>query len=43
MQILDVAPEDEEEEEGANMDLDSQRKGKCAVVKTSTRQVGSLF
>jgi hypothetical protein len=27
------------EEEGANVDLDSQRKGKCAVVKTSTRQV----
>lgn len=26
------------EEEGANVDLDSQRKGKCAVVKTSTRQ-----
>lgn len=27
------------EEEGANVDLDSQRKGKCAVIKTSTRQV----
>lgn len=35
--LLDVAPEDEEED-GANVDLDSQRKGKCAVVKTSTRQ-----
>lgn len=27
------------EEDGANVDLDSQRKGKCAVIKTSTRQV----
>ena len=31
-------PEDTEEE-GANVDLDSQRKGKCAVIRTSTRQV----
>ena len=37
-QILDVDPADHEEE-GANVDLDSTRKGKCAVVKTSTRQV----
>ena len=37
LQLLDVEPEDEEED-GANVDLDSQRKGKCAVVKTSTRQ-----
>jgi 26S proteasome regulatory subunit T5 len=28
-----------EEEDGGNVDLDSQRKGKCAVIKTSTRQV----
>ncbi|KAF9049512.1 26S proteasome regulatory subunit 6A-B [Hymenopellis radicata] len=26
------------EEDGANQDLDSMRKGKCAVIKTSTRQ-----
>ncbi|KAI9005617.1 P-loop containing nucleoside triphosphate hydrolase protein [Hyaloraphidium curvatum] len=38
VEILDVAPEDAEEEEGANIDLDAQRRGKCAVVKTSTRQ-----
>jgi len=38
VEILDVAPEDDEEEEGANVDLDSQRKGKCVVLKTSTRQ-----
>ncbi len=25
-------------EDGANQDLDSMRKGKCAVIKTSTRQ-----
>ena len=36
MQILDVDPE--VEEDGANQDLDSMRKGKCAVIKTSTRQ-----
>ena len=35
--LLDIDPE-EAEEEGANVDLDSQRKGKCAVIKTSTRQ-----
>lgn len=32
-------PQDQEEEDGANVDLDAQRKGKCAVIKTSTRQV----
>ena len=31
------------EEDGANVDLDSQRKGKCAVIKTSTRQVYMLL
>jgi 26S proteasome regulatory subunit T5 len=36
VEILDVDPESEED--GANQDLDSMRKGKCAVVKTSTRQ-----
>lgn len=35
--ILDMDPE--AEEDGANQDLDSMRKGKCAVIKTSTRQV----
>lgn len=42
LQILDVNPEDEAEEDGANVDLDSQRKGKCVVLKTSTRQVSML-
>ncbi|KAL3318061.1 26S proteasome regulatory subunit 6A [Cichlidogyrus casuarinus] len=37
VELLDVEPESDEED-GANVDLDSQRKGKCAVVKTSTRQ-----
>ena len=36
-------PEDEAEEDGANIDLDSQRKGKCVVLKTSTRQVTLLI
>lgn len=38
IELLDVDPNDQEED-GANIDLDSQRKGKCAVIKTSTRQV----
>ncbi|XP_024032492.1 26S proteasome regulatory subunit 6A homolog, partial [Morus notabilis] len=38
LQILEMNPEDEAEEDGANIDLDSQRKGKCVVLKTSTRQ-----
>lgn len=38
-QLLDVDPQEQAEEDGANVDLDSQRKGKCAVIKTSTRQV----
>jgi len=36
VELLDVDPEGEED--GANKDLDSMRKGKCAVIKTSTRQ-----
>lgn len=36
-------PEDDAEEDGANIDLDSQRKGKCVVLKTSTRQVNQHF
>ncbi|XP_074650059.1 26S proteasome regulatory subunit 6A-B [Tubulanus polymorphus] len=38
IELLDVDPQDMGEEDGANVDLDSQRKGKCAVIKTSTRQ-----
>merc|ERR1711953_942473 len=37
IELLHVEGEDQEED-GANVDLDAQRKGKCAVVKTSTRQ-----
>ncbi|KAI0260248.1 P-loop containing nucleoside triphosphate hydrolase protein [Gloeopeniophorella convolvens] len=36
VEILNVDPEGEED--GANQDLDSMRKGKTAVIKTSTRQ-----
>jgi 26S proteasome regulatory subunit T5 len=36
-QILDMDPD--AQDDGANQDLDSMRKGKCAVIKTSTRQV----
>ncbi len=39
VEILDMDPNEEPEEEGANVDLDDHRKGKCAVIKTSTRQV----
>ncbi|KAH9365340.1 hypothetical protein HPB48_007606 [Haemaphysalis longicornis] len=38
VELLDVDPEELGEEDGANVDLDSQRKGKSAVIKTSTRQ-----
>ena len=40
-QLLDM--DEAGEEDGANVDLDSQRKGKCAVIKTSTRQVSLSF
>jgi len=40
IELLDIDPQDLGEEDGANVDLDSQRKGKSAVIKTSTRQVG---
>jgi len=36
--LFDLDPQGEEDE-GANIDLDAQRQGKCAVIKTSTRQV----
>lgn len=42
IELLDVDPQDTEED-GAVVDLDSQRKGKCAVIKTSTRQVRRLL
>lgn len=38
VQILDIDPDNDEPAEGAAVDLDSQRKGKCAVIKTTTRQ-----
>uniref|UniRef100_T1IWS3 AAA+ ATPase domain-containing protein n=1 Tax=Strigamia maritima TaxID=126957 RepID=T1IWS3_STRMM len=38
IELLNVDPQDFAEEDGANVDLDSLRKGKCAVIKTSTRQ-----
>jgi len=37
VEILDLPPEDGEDE-GSNVDLDSQRVGKSVVLKTSTRQ-----
>ncbi|KAK4053364.1 26S proteasome regulatory subunit 6A [Microbotryomycetes sp. JL221] len=38
VEILDIDPDEDEAGEGANVDLDAQRRGKCAVIKTSTRQ-----
>lgn len=38
VELLDIDPQDQEEEDGGHMDLDLQRKGKSAVIKTSTRQ-----
>ena len=36
VEILELKDEDELEDDGANVDLDSHRKGKCTVIKTST-------
>ncbi|GMF08719.1 unnamed protein product [Ambrosiozyma monospora] len=38
VEMLDVQVDEDAVEEGANVDLDSTRVGKSAVVKTSTRQ-----
>jgi len=38
IELLDVDPAEDGDNEGANVDLDGQKAGKCAVVKTSTRQ-----
>ena len=38
IEMLDLPPEDEEEKDGSAMDVDSQRKGKSCVIKTTTRQ-----
>jgi 26S proteasome regulatory subunit T5 len=38
VEVLTMSPDEDEEEEGANVDLDAKRVGKCVVIKTSTRQ-----
>ncbi|KAI3940951.1 hypothetical protein MKX01_011678 [Papaver californicum] len=38
IEILDLPPEEDNEQDGANVDLNSQRNGLSVVVKTSTRQ-----
>ena len=38
LKCFQVGPEDEDEEDGSAADIDAQRKGKCVVLKTSTRQ-----
>ncbi|CAD5180985.1 unnamed protein product [Musa acuminata subsp. malaccensis] len=38
VEILEMNPEEEAEEDGADIDLNSQRKEKCVVLKTSTRE-----
>jgi 26S proteasome regulatory subunit T5 len=38
VEILTVEPEEGEQEDESTVDLDSQIKGKCCVIKTSTRQ-----
>jgi 26S proteasome regulatory subunit T5 len=38
VEILELKDDDDVEDDGANVDLDSHRKGKCTVIKTSTRQ-----
>ncbi|GAB5367301.1 hypothetical protein AAMO2058_001218600 [Amorphochlora amoebiformis] len=38
IEILDLNEDEKEQEDGANVDLNSVRNDKCVVVKTSTRQ-----
>ncbi|EFN55131.1 hypothetical protein CHLNCDRAFT_134194 [Chlorella variabilis] len=38
VEVLEVDPEEEEEEDGAGAYQDAGKKGKCIVLKTSTRQ-----
>jgi len=38
IEILDLDPTEEEDMDGANIDLNAQKNDKCVVVKTSTRQ-----
>ncbi|KEP60979.1 UNVERIFIED_CONTAM: 26S proteasome regulatory subunit, S6a family AAA ATpase [Hammondia hammondi] len=38
VELFDSEDAEEEEEDGAVGDIDAQRKGKCVVIKTSTRQ-----
>ncbi|KAL2067135.1 hypothetical protein VTL71DRAFT_1559 [Oculimacula yallundae] len=38
VELLDLDPTAEEQEDGGNIDLDATRVGKSAVIKTSTRQ-----
>ena len=42
VEVLDVTPDDEEEEDGPTADLDSPRQGKCVVLMTSTRKPAIL-
>jgi 26S proteasome regulatory subunit T5 len=39
VEVLEMDPEQDEEEDGANVNLHAIKKGKCAVIKTTTRQV----
>jgi len=38
VEVLDLEKEEDEEEDGMAQDVDAQRKGKSAVIRTSTRQ-----
>ena len=38
VELLDLAPEEEELEDQATADVDAQRRGKAVVLKTTTRQ-----
>ncbi|KAJ0984851.1 hypothetical protein J5N97_003207 [Dioscorea zingiberensis] len=40
--ILEMKLEDEAEDDGAHTDFDSQWKGKCVVLRTSTRKIQEL-
>jgi len=38
VEVLDIQPEGGEDEDGSAVDLDAKRRGKCIVIKTTSRQ-----
>ena len=41
VEVLEMQPEEDDEDDGANVDLDSQRRGKCVVILWQASQKSS--